>query len=239
MPPDESPHPRAFGFPVPKKPAIARSNADWEAVERAYRAGLKSLREIGLEHGVSHAAIRKRAARDGWDRDLSAKIKAKADALVSRAEVSSEVSTERAETDRIIVEANAEAIARVRLSHRKDIARARMLAMNLLAELEQTAEAVPLIERLEALVATDADADEKEQAKRAALLQKVLELPTRTATMKALAETMTKLIALEREAYSLAGEDPDKRKDSAGDQIADLLRQIDGAGTGLPNHAEA
>ena len=56
---------------------------DWEAIERAYRAGLLSIREIASAHEVSHTAINKRAKRDGWERDLSEKIQAKAEALVS------------------------------------------------------------------------------------------------------------------------------------------------------------
>lgn len=216
----------------------ARSAADWEAIEQDYRAGLKSLREIAAEHGITHAAIRKRAAKDGWDRDLSAKIKARAEALVSKAEVSSEVSAETAVSDRAIIEANAEVIKQIRLAHRKDIARARKHAMRLLDELEHTAESIDLIEQLEALVAEDRqDTDgEQDRDKRWAALQKVLALPTRTQTMKALAETMTKLIALEREAYSLETKGPGA-DNTASDQLRNLLSEIDGAGTGLPSHA--
>lgn len=221
----------------PKKPA--RKVVDWEAVERDYRAGLKSLREIGKDHGVSHVAVQKRAAREDWARDLSAKIKAKAEALVTKAEVTSQVTAETAATENAIVEANATAIMRVRLEHRKDIARARSLAMNLLAELEQTAEATPLIERLEALVAADAGLDGTVALKRQQQLDKVLELGNRTATMKMLADTMTKLIGLEREAYSLKtadAKDPDGDDGGVG-SIKALLTAIDGAGTGLPSHA--
>lgn len=69
---------------------------DWEAIESACRAGLMSIREIASQHGITHGAINKRAKRDGWERDLKAKVKAKADALVSKCEVSKQVSTETA-----------------------------------------------------------------------------------------------------------------------------------------------
>ncbi|MGE4828221.1 hypothetical protein AB8897_22680, partial [Yersinia enterocolitica] len=98
---------------------------DWEAIESAYRAGLMSIREIASQHGITHGAINKRAKRDGWERDLKAKIKAKADALVSKREVSTQVSTEKALSERILIEANAEVIANVRMEHRGDIRRAR------------------------------------------------------------------------------------------------------------------
>lgn len=67
---------------------------DWERIELDYRAGIKTLRQIADENGITHGAINKRAKRDGWERDLSAKIHAKADVLVSKAMVSSAVSTE-------------------------------------------------------------------------------------------------------------------------------------------------
>ena len=46
---------------------------DWEKIEADYRAGIKTLRQIAGEHGVTHGAINKRAKRDGWSRaDLAA-----------------------------------------------------------------------------------------------------------------------------------------------------------------------
>lgn len=217
----------------------AKPQPDWEKIEVEYRCGLSSVREIAAKHGVSHPAILKRAKREEWPRDLSAKIKAKAEALLVTTEtVTTEVTAETKADEKAVVDANAAAIVRVRLAHRTDIARARDLAMKLLTELEQTAEATPLIERLEALVASDVGADEKARAQRTAALQKMLELPTRTATMKALAETMTKLIGLEREAYSLETAKDDDRGD-AHDDLKRLLASIDGAGTGLPQHAIA
>jgi uncharacterized protein YjcR len=67
---------------------------DWEAIETAYRAGMMSLREIAAQHGISEGAIRKRAKRDDWSRDLAAKVKERADDLVRKAEVRKQVRTE-------------------------------------------------------------------------------------------------------------------------------------------------
>lgn len=49
---------------------------DWLSIEKHYRAGIFPLRKIADEYGVTEGAIRKRAKRDGWSRDPSAKIKA-------------------------------------------------------------------------------------------------------------------------------------------------------------------
>lgn len=180
---------------------------DWERIEADYRAGLLSVREIAATQSISHTAINKRAKAEGWDRDLSAKIKAKAEALVSKREVSAQVSTERAETDRAIIEANAEVIANVRLAHRKDIGRARTLAMNLLAELEAQTNNRELLDELGEILGGDEDGNGVSD-KMLAMYHAVTSLPGRTKTMKDLGDTLHKLITLEREAYNIA--DPKK-----------------------------
>lgn len=174
---------------------------DWERIESDYRAGLLSVREIAGEHGVSHTAINKRARTHGWERDLSAAIKAKADALVSKREVSKEVSTERVATDRAIIEANAEVIANVRLGHRKDIGRARRLAMDLLGELEGQSADPGLFEELGEMLRRE---DDKGQDKRNDIYMKVISSAGRIDSMKKLAETLQKLVGLERDAYDIA-----------------------------------
>lgn len=176
---------------------------DWERIEQLYRAGLLSVREIAATCGVSHTAINKRAKAGNWDRDLKAKIKAKADALVSKAEVSTKVSTETVATERVIVEANAQVIADIRMAHRTDIGRSRRLANKLLDELEGLTDNRDLFEQLGELLRAE---DDNGQDKRNDLYMKVIDLPARTKTMKELAETLKNLITLERQAYDLSNE---------------------------------
>ncbi|HDR8973775.1 hypothetical protein [Burkholderia vietnamiensis] len=181
----------------PKKAA-----PDWERIEADYRAGLLSVREIAASQGISHAAISKRAKRDGWDRDLAKRIQAKAEALVTTRTVTSEVTTERAVNDRVIVEGNAEVIANIRLAHRSDIARSRRLAMALLEELECVTENRELFEQLGEMLRSP---DERGNDKRNNLYQKVISSAGRVSSMKQLSETLKTLIGLEREAYGIAG----------------------------------
>jgi len=100
----------------------AKKDVDWDAIETDYRAGIKTLRKMGEEHGIANNTILKRAKTRGWDRDLSARIQLAADARVSKAQVSEEVSKQRIISEKEIVEANAEAIARVIEGSRKQIA---------------------------------------------------------------------------------------------------------------------
>lgn len=94
---------------------------DWDSIEKHYRAGIRSLKNIGDEFGVSDAAIIKRAKRDGWARDMKAKIDAKVAEKVSAAAVSGEVSAQTKLTERVIVEANANIIASAELVQRSDV----------------------------------------------------------------------------------------------------------------------
>lgn len=57
---------------------------DWEAIESAYRAGVMSIREIASQYEITHQAISKRAKKEGWERDLKAKVKARAENLVAK-----------------------------------------------------------------------------------------------------------------------------------------------------------
>lgn len=180
---------------------------DWERVEADYRAGLLSVREIAAACGVSHTAIQKRAKAQGWERDLQAKIKAKADALVAKSEVSKLVATpEELATERAIVDSNAKVIADVRVSHRKDIARARGLAMKLLEELEVETDNIDLLEQLESAIAGEDGSDGMLRA-----FQRVTSTSGRIDSAKKLAEAMKVLVAMEREAYNIeSGSDSDE-----------------------------
>lgn len=174
---------------------------DWERIEADYRAGILSVREIALSQGVSHVAIWKRAKRDGWERDLKAKIQTKADALVNKNSVNNLVNAEKAVTEKLIVDANAQAIANIRMSHRTDISRARALSMALLEEVEQQTGNLDLYEQIGELLRRE---DDKGVDKLNDLYHKVISSAGRVDTMKKLAEALKNLIALEREAYGLS-----------------------------------
>ena len=192
---------------------------DWERIELDYRAGIKTLRQIAAEHGISHGAINKRAKRDGWERDLSAKIHAKADALVSKAAVSTPVSMETKVAERQVIEANAQGIAEVLLGQRRDIQRAKTIAMRLLDELELQAgrENVELLEALGDLLR---DEDEHGRDKLNDLYQRIISLPERAKTMKALADSLRVCVDMQRQAFGLDAKSAIPEGGSAGARIA-------------------
>lgn len=176
------------------------SKPDWEAIETAYRAGVMSLREIASQHGISEGAIRKRAKRDDWSRDLNAKIQQKADDLVRKQEVRRTVRNESTLTERVLIEATAEVIATVRMEHRGDIRRARELTNMLFDELGAQCADVSALERLGDIMF---DPDDKGRDRLNEIYQKVISLPSRVKSMKDLSDSLKTLIGLEREAYSI------------------------------------
>jgi predicted DNA-binding protein YlxM (UPF0122 family) len=186
---------------------------DWEAIEAAYRAGVLSLREIAAQHGISEGAIRKRAKRDDWSRDLTGKIKERADHLVRKAEVRTQVRTENVLSERVLIEANAEVIATIRMAHRGDIRHARQLTNALFDELSAECGDVDALRKLGELML---DPDENGRDRLNEIYQQIISLPERVKSMKHLSDTLKTLIGLEREAYSI----PDDGKEAPGEKAA-------------------
>ncbi|ELI9034565.1 hypothetical protein [Morganella morganii] len=192
---------------------------DWEAIESAYRAGVMSLREIASQHDISEGAIRKRAKRDDWSRDLNAKIKARSDDMVRKQEVRSQVRSETALSERVLIEATAEVITNVRMEHRGDIRRARELANALFDELSAECADVAALEKLGELMI---EPDDNGRDKLNELYHAVISLPERVKSAKALSETLKNLIGLERQAYGLDDMQPNK----TASQLSDLMDEL-------------
>ena len=108
---------------------IEKRKTDWEAIEREYRAGQLSLREIGRIHGVSDTAIRKKAKADEWERDLSGAVRKAVRSKLVRAEVRS------ANAKEIVAEATARGVDII-LRHRRDITRLNDLRDKLMGKAE-------------------------------------------------------------------------------------------------------
>mgnify|MGYP000846077410 CR=1 FL=1 len=178
----------------------ARKAVDWERIEADYCAGIKSIREIAREHGITDGAIRKKSVAEKWSRNLSAKVEARAAELVRSEQVRSEVRSEKAASEREIIEASAQAIVNVKLSHRKSIGRQRALVEKLLAEVEAQTDGSEDFARLGELLE---DLDERGIDKLNEIYKKVIATPQRIDSIKKLAETLKHLIYLEREAFDI------------------------------------
>lgn len=176
-----------------------RKQVDWEGVERDYSAGLLSLRELADKYGVAHVTIKKKADRLEWSRDLSAKINAEAERRANSATANSDANSKKA-TEKEIVQANAQAIVDIKLSHRKDIARGRNLAAKLFDELEECTENKELFEQLGDLLRDESD---RGIDRLNDIYKKVISLPHRVDAVKKLAETLRIFIDKERQAFDI------------------------------------
>jgi hypothetical protein len=175
---------------------------DWEAVEREYRAGQLSLREIGRRHEISEGLVRKRAKKDGWERDLAAKVREKIKAEMVRADLREATSESTAEE---AINAAAARGVEVLTLHRRDIAILREQEQRLLAELGDV-DNPPLKTWMGQY--------------QGSVIEHAHRIPVteRASALQALASVQHKRIALERQAYSL-----DDEKESASDSLADAL----------------
>ena len=198
----QSAPPKSTTEPADPPKAAGKVAPDWERIELDYRAGIKSLREISDGSGVSHVTISKRAKKAGWVRSLTAKIQAKADDLVNKAGVNSCVNAVNAVSERQIVEVNAEAIATIKLAHRKDIHRKRAIVARLMDELEAQVgpENAALLADLGEMMRSPDDAG---QDKLNDLYRKIISLPERAKTAKTLAETLRITVDMERQAFGM------------------------------------
>lgn len=195
----------------------ARKRVDYERIEAGWRAGLLSPRQLAAAYTeetgekVSHAAIIKHFADRGVPRDLSAKIHAKADAMVTAAMVTGKVTPDTKIPEKRIVEAGATLVTDVRLGQREDIERCRRINMGLMDELEQQSASPELFAEVAAILRS-APADEltKEQrAKLAEAASKASSLANRSSTMRSLSESLRVLIGLERQAFGIRDEMPE------------------------------
>jgi len=122
---------------------------DYGRIEPGWREGLLSVPQLAEEYEkatgqpVTRQAINKHFRELGIPRDLTAKIQAKADAMVAEAMVAGKVAVEENATTRPeaqIINSAATTVANVQLSHRADIKRLRTRAAEYEKELDDCAD---------------------------------------------------------------------------------------------------
>lgn len=196
-----------------------RQPVDWEAVERDYRTGSFTDRELGAKYGRSHTAIQKRAREHGWQKDLAGAVKVATAARLAESEVAKVASTEVAKkvakqvasaipATTQVVAALAEVNFQVLTRHRTDIKTTRDLAMDMLHELHLGTHSPEELQALFKLATAGASDDDM-----AAITQSfrdMMKLHSRVSSVHKLADTLSKLQGLERKAFSLDDDDGNK-----------------------------
>jgi hypothetical protein len=162
---------------------------DWQKIERHYRAGTLSIREIARQNGVSDTAIRKQARKAAWTKDLSARVRIQVrESLVREGSRRCELAGIKPSDAAVIDEAAAMGVAVVR-SHRRDIEALREAAGGLLEELGLRG-------------------PPQEWQLSGAQGPILLKVGERSRVIADLAATMARLIPLERQAFGLDEDRP-------------------------------
>jgi len=185
--------------------AEEKKRIDWEKVEKLYRAGKLSIREVSRQCGCTEGAIRKRAKAESWTRDLSDKI----DEVVRTKLVRSEVRTSGAISEKEIIEAAATKNFEIVTAERKDLKELQDMESKLMAELNDSP--------TKSYVSSYQGVIISESFK--------LTVAERASALLALANVRTKRIELERKIYGIADPVP---KDPADVQVnAECTVQLD------------
>lgn len=182
--------------PKPKKLKV-----DWQAVERDYRATKLTLRELGSKHGCDHAVIARKAKKEGWERDLTELVKQATNTKLIAQAVNDAVNNGQQDVTNVVL-AVAELNKQVILGHRVDLSATRSVASDLLLELHNSALLGNEAQLLAQIAAGDG-AQEADLARARSAVNKALNLNSRIGSIKALAETFTKIQAAERIAFGL------------------------------------
>jgi len=200
--------PRASGV-TPAK----RKRTDWEAVERDYRTGKFTLRELEAKHGADNGLISRKAKKDGWTQDLSRAIKAATNAKLVEELVSKEISDSQQKVSTTVLAA-AEANKEVILGHRKDIRMLREIAVDLASELQQVSKVD--LKSIASMLEDDGLTQDQLSAMREGIAA-VTKLPTRILGVQRLSQAIGRVQALERQAFGLDDPETPPPVDEIGD----------------------
>jgi len=191
---------------------MAVSKTDWESIEREYRAGQLSVREIARQYGITEGPIRRKAKSLGWNRDLTEKVR-----IAARAQLQIEDAGDAESTDAQIVEKAAERSAGVVKLHRHDIARGRGLVEAMMGELEDETEHRKLLSEL---IEQQLEEEEANHLRQNAV-RRAISLPQRSVVLRDLSQALHKLILVERQAHGIDDGRP-------ADPVSELYSLVDG-----------
>lgn len=196
-----------------------RTRTDWDAVHRDYRTGKFTEHELATKYGVSRSAVNKQIRTKGWTKDLQKEIKQATNAKLVAELVANEVA-EGGKKVADVVLAAAEINKQVILGHRADIAATRDVAAELLKELSDARLLAQEQELLAQILAGGGEVDQDKVDRARQTVRKALDFSNRIQSVKALAETFTKLQSLERTAFNL---DDEQAKKNDGLTIEDFI----------------
>ena len=172
-----------------------KRDTDWDAIERDFRTGKFTLRELGAKYSISHAAIGKRSRDKSWVQDLGTAIKQATNARLTKELVSKEVDKGFQEVSNTVL-AVAEVNTQVILGHRRQVQDVRGAALNAMAKVNALGDSVADIREAGALASA----------------------------VESLGRTFKNLADMERKAFGLDDGDTNPGSESTYEKNLDLLK---------------
>lgn len=207
------------------------SESDWDAVEKDYRAGLLTDRQIGEKYGVSHASVHQQAKKRGWARNLVGRAIAKADEKLAKEELSKKLSSKgKVATERDLVETVSEVMFDAVLNQKSDIRRARSMVQRLWELVDAELDHPDELKQLGAMLAAP---DEFGNDKLNDMYFAAIGLPQQIKNAKLLADALKVLIELERKVLRI-----DEQKPVEVNPLAELLKAVSGSALPIAKHVD-
>jgi hypothetical protein len=213
---------------------MKRKSYDWEAVEKEWRTDQLSNVQIGKLYECSEGAIRKRAKKYGWKKDLAKKVRVRVREKLVRDEVRIH-SPQTDEADNKPNEADDEAIVEQAASTRFEVIRSHYKRIRTSSDavevlMEQLKNVAITREELEEFILQETKDDKS--PKRRNIMLKAVSLPQHASTVLNLTTALKNLITLERQAFGL---DDKNKEEEVLDSLDQILKNVAGASRGLPN----
>jgi hypothetical protein len=176
------------------------TSPDWAAIEKAYRLGQLSIREIARQHDVDVSAISRKAKSLAWTRDYTEEVRrgvnTKLLSSTPEATVPTREDIEKAQND----------AASVVRAHRKSLTNGQRITAALFDQLEDAA-------KNRQTIAEMIDSEDLTSA-RAAAMKKAISIPQHAATLRDLSTALKNFQAMERIAWNLnQGDDGEEGDD--------------------------
>lgn len=198
---------------------LTDKQVDWLGLERDYRAGIKSDRQLEADYGISRGRIKRRAEREGWQRNLqerinnAAKVQLQQSLASAHQQLDEGVSAE--ERERQIVECAAATQVELVNRHRGDLAMIRGTTMAVFGQLNDQVHA-GYIE-----VAQDDGS----------AVKLPLDLETVAKTLNNVTTSYQRIVNLERQAFGL---DDKESQHNASSEVRSIMQMVMSETDGLP-----
>lgn len=198
----------------------SKENAiDWDAIERQWKLGQKSNKQLAEEFGVQPSTIGRRAEKFGWVQDKAKDVEAATNSLLIQA--ASGNANPNATPSALEVKAAAQANADVILAHRTGLVRESSVADKLLTHIESAIDELPTVSEIIDFVRKGSPDEPENTTKALEMLRRAASRGALVDDFKKVAESRERIRKGQREAFGI-----DKEGDKPAFEYEAVLRKV-------------